>query len=331
MKQELWDIMAKKFNNEPLTAEETEKLELLPDEKENCLILSEAQASWEKTHLYFKLKKIDTQQAWEKVKKTTEKPKNDHRMIYLLSSVAAIALILLVTKFFISIPDSRQPKTIERVTASNDESRPEVLLADGTTITLNRGTKLVYPEYFSDTVRKVSLSGEAFFNVAPNPDVPFVIETQGAEIKVLGTSFNVSSIEGTETTEVLVRSGSVALNGYETLNRIGSKTVVLFSGEMGTFNNKTGHISKDISFSENRLAWYTRKLKFESEPLSDVLDALSHTYNIRFQLEGNVKTDLALSASFERQDPEYILEVVALTLGLKIEKQDESLYLIKIK
>ena len=80
---------------------------------------------------------------------------------------------------------------------------------DGSIVTLNRNSKLIFPKHFTKNVREVTITGEAFFDVKPNTSKPFIINAGNVQVKVLGTSFNVCAYPGTETVEVVVESGKV--------------------------------------------------------------------------------------------------------------------------
>ena len=89
--------------------------------------------------------------------------------------------------------------------------KSEVTLPDGTIVWLNNNTKLIYPEAFSSTERSVYLEGEAYFKVTKNKARPFVVKSQGQEIKVLGTSFNVRNRPNEDLAETTLISGAVSL------------------------------------------------------------------------------------------------------------------------
>src|SRR2546423_14261851 len=91
-------------------------------------------------------------------------------------------------------------------------SRSKLVLPDGSTVWLNAGSKLTYNKDFGNNIREVSLVGEAFFDVMHIPDVPFVIETPTAVVKVLGTSFNVKAYPNETTTETSVIRGRVEIS-----------------------------------------------------------------------------------------------------------------------
>ncbi len=330
MNQNIWDIGVKIFSGEKLNPEETVLIDQWLSHEENQQAFQEMKTDFEKIDLGLKLNHFNREQAWQKVDVRLGKSKT----IFLSKNIpwfAAAAMLILIITISSLIPLFRTTTVpmIEVTTLPNDYSCPVVNLPDGSTITLNHSSQINYPESFSDTLRLVSLTGEAFFEVSPNPGAPFIIKTNGIEVKVVGTSFCVSSFEGDETTEVMVQSGSVEMAGLNQLARFGTKTIVLFPGEKGIYHVENKALVKEPRFNLNRLAWYTHTLEFDSEPLSKVLGMLGQTFNLQFDLSPEVESHQTLTATFEHQELDYILEVIALTLELKIEKIEDNRYRIE--
>ena len=105
--------------------------------------------------------------------------------------------------------------------------RSEITLCDGTKIWLNSGSQLSYPLKFKSNLRKVYLTGEAYFNVKSDPSKPFYVVTENVELKVTGTRFNVSSYDNEQTTQAVLVSGKVNISK----NDFFSRSVELHPGE----------------------------------------------------------------------------------------------------
>ena len=121
---------------------------------------------------------------------------------------ASFALILGLAYFFFHGSSSGNPY---RHIAGNLKLEKPVTLPDGTKVYLNRNTTLSYGKDFNEKVRTVTLTGEAFFDVAKNPSRPFIIKTATTEIKVVGTSFNVMAYLESDSVLVSVQSGVVEM------------------------------------------------------------------------------------------------------------------------
>ena len=191
----------------------------------------------------------------------------------------------------------------------------EVTLPDGSRVTLNRASRLRYAAEFGGETRLVALTGEAFFDVKRNAAKPFVIEARGTEVRVLGTSFNVNA--ATPDVTVTVATGTVRFSGKTEKAR--HSGVILTKAETATFRAAADTILKGNRANPNALAYKTRVLLFENTPLSEVVEALNHTYGANLTLARALRT-CPLTATFDNEPLDTILGVLADTYRLRIER-----------
>ncbi len=329
MKEDFWNIIAKKLNNEELSTKEKTYLELMSNDKDAQRIIAEAENTLEKTDLFLNQKKYNTDVAWNKINSQINDKKKiriDFKWVYR----AAAVILILVTAGIATWKFSPTEKIIyaEVVTSENDYSCHEVVLPDGTTVKLNHNSKLIYPESFSKDTREVKLTGEAFFDVTPNKEKPFVIKTDNASVKVLGTSFNVYAYSNAPTVEVIVKTGKVELSD-NVINNISNKKILLTPGQKGTFNKSTRTILKELEYNSNELSWISHEIKFEFTKLEDAFKTLQRIYSVQITVDEDVNLDNQLNATFNKQDLDYIMDVIALTLDLKAKKIEENKYIIQ--
>ncbi|MDX9696905.1 MAG: FecR family protein, partial [Bacteroidales bacterium] len=259
MKTELenntWDLMAKYFANE-CSNEEKKELQLWINETiENEILFFETQKNWEILNLNNTMKEVNVDNAWEKVKSRIEKDEENKTTEYITKSnvfylssflkFAALGLILIGIGFVSTriYKTKISNKQIEYI--ANNPDRNEITLSDGTIVTLYPTSKLIYQKQFAANERKVKLQGEAFFNVAKNPQKPFIVEVQNTEVKVLGTSFNVSSSLTNNKVEVFVETGLVQVT-----KKLGeNESVLIFPGELVTVTDQHINHSKNTDYN----------------------------------------------------------------------------------
>jgi transmembrane sensor len=188
-----------------------------------------------------------------------------------------------------------------------------VQLSDGTIIKMNSGTMLTYPERFSDSIRLVYLEGEAFFEVAKNPEKPFVIKTGLAEAEVLGTSFNIRAFGNDEAMEVALISGSVWLK-----NKLGGEQI-LEPYERGIVNRNQPVIIKDQFDVKEIVGWKDGILLFKKATFEQVVKKLEHWYGAEFEVNPSVKGKGVYSGEFRNETLEHVLSGIAYSYGLKYE------------
>ncbi len=106
---------------------------------------------------------------------------------------------------------------------------------------------------------------------------------------------------------------------------------MLQKNQKGIMNRESGEIKKQNFFHRNELAWYTRYIEFESAPLAGVIDVLCETYHTEIIPAVGIDTTQLITASFEKQSLDDVLDVIAKTMNPKIEKQHETLFYLKNK
>ena len=106
-------------------------------------------------------------------------------------------------------------------------------MPDGSTIFLNRNSEFSYRSNFGDRSRNVILTGEAFFEIAPDASKPFIIDAGNARVRVVGTSFNVITSNSESAVEVFVKTGKVMLSSNS-----GSESIALDPGYIGTMDSE---------------------------------------------------------------------------------------------
>jgi ferric-dicitrate binding protein FerR (iron transport regulator) len=191
-------------------------------------------------------------------------------------------------------------------------------------VALNSNSKLVFPKQFTGNTREVTIYGEAFFDVKPNREKPFIITAGNAQVKVVGTSFNVCAYPENETVEVVVKTGKVQVT-----NKIGevlsdANQVYLVPGEKGTLFIKSSILEKSQNSNPNYLAWKTRDFVFNDIPLDEVFQCLEKTYHVKIQVTDPELNALKLNAQFDKKPIDFILNVVGLTFNLELSVENEQ-------
>lgn len=165
-----------------------------------------------------------------------------------ISASAAVIIIAIGTSLIFNLTGNT---TIVRGTA---EKPLASTLPDGSEVFLTRGSRLIYDKGFNIDHREVKLSGEAFFKVGENREIPFIVHTGDANVKVTGTSFLVSAHLRTDNIEVVVQSGKVLFYNSETFSENSFK-VGLGPGERGIYSISLNQIDKTLDNQYKNLNW----------------------------------------------------------------------------
>ena len=179
---------------------------------------------------------------------------------------------------------------------------------------------MVYARPFAQDVREVYLEGEAFFDVAPNPDRPFIVRTGNISTKVLGTSFNIRTYPEEEAVKVAVVTGKVMVESKtEAKDQQANQPILLKPSEMVTYDKKklTAEVAPiDI---ENIIAWNNDILIFNNARFSEVVDQLERWYGVEFKIQRGEPIKKGFSGVFENQSLEYVLEGISYTSDFQYE------------
>jgi ferric-dicitrate binding protein FerR (iron transport regulator) len=196
-----------------------------------------------------------------------------------------------------------------------------VVLPDGSTVSMNAGSKITYRKGFGTVHRNLRLKGEAYFEVNRNT-VPFTITAGEASVRVTGTRFNVSAYSGKPEIKVTVTEGTVNL--YESGQPL--KRITLRAGETGIYDKSSSVLKKQATVNLNDLAWKTRILDFQNTPMHEVADILMNTYHVPVTLDPSVR-NCVLTVHFENQELDSLLIVLQSTLDLTITKKGKHTFI----
>lgn len=167
-----------------------------------------------------------------------------------------------------------------------------ILLPDGTKVWLNASSSIRYPINFPATERRVSLSGEAYFEVSHNPDRPFYVDVQENTIQVLGTAFNVSAYKNENQVKTTLVEGSVQVSN-------GKHSLSLLPNQQATIHLSTQEITRSEVDTWSALAWKNGYFRFERASLEDIFVIISRWYGIQeVQYEGDF--DNRFTGTFQR-------------------------------
>ena len=328
-----WELLSKYLNNETTPQEKAEVEIWLAQSDENRMELERCRKLLSRVDGYYNSRKFNSNKAWKSVRskiyptqlKVVQHKKRRKETIakfYKYAAVIVVAMLLGGVGYYIGFKNY-MPANLQEIVSAEKQVLNNVVLPDGSVITLNSNSKLIFPEQFANNVREVTIIGEAFFKVKPNPDKPFIITAGKTQVKVLGTSFNVCAYPETETVEVVVATGKVQVTREgESLPSENSK-IFLIPGEKGTLFNKSNLLEKSVNTNPNFLAWKTNDLVFNETPLSEVIRCLEKVYHIEIQLTEPDLENLLLTAHFDKKPISFVLDVVRLTFNLELTGKNE--------
>ena len=235
---------------------------------------------------------------------------------YSKTAAAILLLPVLAFLFYTLSEKSFEPAMYANMAVDSVEiiapigSRTVVQLSDGSEVHLNYGSKIKYPQNFIGNTREVLLSGEGYFNVARNPEKPFIVKTRQLNIKALGTALNVWAYPDEDVIKTTLVNGKVVLEQTEIDGE--PKTIgTMVPGQHVNYNIKTGAVSSSKGDIAKYIAWKDGKLVFENESIRQVADRLSRMFNVDIEVSDNIK-EYTYTVTFVDEPLFQILDLMTL-------------------
>ncbi len=262
---------------------------------------------------------VDVDREWERLfssieKKTISKMKTRGLFLQYLKYAAAVVLGIGVSLSTLYLTNQENLSTVgnyKLVTSKGEKSYLQ--LPDGTRVWLNSCTTLEYAENYGHSNRSIYLDGEAYFEVAKNKDLPFVVKANGIDVKAIGTAFNVSAyMEDSQLTTTLF-NGKVAVQ--PTLTK---QEVLLEPNQVAVYDKSRNKIEV-VPYDKKLFAqWRGGFLSFKMMYLQDITKLLERNYNVVFRYENQGIKKLRFSGSFRNnEDLSEILNVIKTNTGIR--------------
>jgi transmembrane sensor len=258
------------------------------------------------------------------------------KRIFLWSALSALSIIILYFAGARLIP--AKPSAIAKSDKSNSEittrngSKTNLVLPDGTEVWLNAGSKLSYDKDFNNSVREVSLMGEAFFDVVKNAEKPFVIHANKINIKVLGTRFNVKSYPSDRTTEATLIRGSIEVTfrdrpTQKIILKPNEKIVVSNEAEAAVdtvYKRKERKYSPVSAVTVGALtyeptsgavietSWVENKFIFQNESFEDLARQMERWYGVTILFKNPKSQELHFTGIFENETIQQALNALKI-------------------
>ncbi len=252
--------------------------------------------------------------------KLRKKYKNLRKSYLLFLRAAAVLLIILLTVTGLYISDSLKRTTGPELIAPRGQ-KSKAVMEDGTVIWLNSGSSIRYTSNYNKRNREVELTGEAYFDVAENKKLPFTVKSSGLVIKALGTSFDLMAYPDDEILSVTLVKGKVEVRAP------GNKTITLSPNQKAIYNKVNKKLIVETVDPVFSFSWKDNVLKFDNEPLPDILTHLERWYDVKIYYPENILRDQRFTMTIKTESLREVLELIRITTPIKFEIEIDSVYI----
>ncbi|MDR1201726.1 MAG: FecR domain-containing protein [Tannerellaceae bacterium] len=203
--------------------------------------------------------------------------------------------------------------------------RSTILLPDGSKVWLNSHTKISYSNDYGKAQRNVSLTGEAYFEVAKDSNCPFIVNAGEMEVKVLGTTFNIRAYAEDKEIVATLFSGKIEAS-------IGNTSVILRPDQYASFNRDerrlTAHASNNPSYAK---MWRDNELAFKSQTFGEIAIILNRIYNVHLEFKSEKIKQYRFSGVIKNNSLDNVIEIISLTAPIVYESKGDTIILSEKK
>ena len=242
------------------------------------------------------------------------------RLIRWAAIICLPIVAALITYELLSKPT---PDTLPLIVSAESGERAKVQLPDGTQVNINSASQISYPQNFGSKERVIELDGEAYFEVTPDKERPFIVKAAGLEITVLGTSFDISAYKDDPDVSVVLLTGKVDVTSTQ-------GHCVMQPDEKLVYNKQTGLMTVGKVYSKEYVEWTNGNLRFENESLENIVKILSRVYDVKIVFDaGFPKDKYFFTGSIGNGGITNALDILSMTSALQYEVRDSVIVLRK--
>lgn len=255
-----------------------------------------------------------------------QKPKSGlMKLIYNVSKIAAILFIGLLLGVSLQYLKKEEPVYITSIAPKGSVS--QMVLPDNSIVYLNAGSNLKYSVKGVKGKREVFLEGEAWFDIAKNKKIPFVVHTPFYDVNVTGTQFNVKAYKNDDEITTTLEEGSVLITSSEKLKL--AETAVLKPGEQLVYNSLKKTI--EVKNVETRIftAWKDNKLIFINMNLKDLFVVLERKYGVDIEVKNEIILDYHYDGTIKDETILEVLDLLKETLPVKYKIEGQTIVITK--
>ncbi|MEX0983370.1 MAG: FecR domain-containing protein [Bacteroidales bacterium] len=250
---------------------------------------------------------------------------------YKMAAGFSVLLLAVLPVFLFTVQDPGSESVMIRTSSNAAGQSSEIRLADGSVIWLSANSTLEYPDRFDSDYREVILSGEAFFDVAHNPQQPFIVKSGDLHTRVLGTSFNIRAFTEEKDIAITVVTGRVSVNkmdaltNYETM--INDHAVLLDPDQQFLYNNASKEGLIQTVNPEHYTSWKKGLLSFEKHTFEEIAQRLEQWYGVEIHFEDPKLKESHLRITFENNSLEHVLRMLQAIKDFEFEIEGRQIWI----
>jgi len=336
----IYSIIAKSLTDKLSESETTELENWKSASKENLKEYTDFVSVWSMSGTLKMPNPVDSAKTLNSIKSESGFFRTKKRYLNRAFQAAAVLLLSILFSGIYSYLNDNTARISSQIVYQEIKAafgtQSKVELADGTTVFLNSGSKLRFPQTFDNMEnRKVELDGEGYFSVSKNKNQPFVVTVNRMDIRVTGTAFNVDAYPNNENITIALVEGSVNLQDNSGAEK--KYLMNLTPNQLATLNLQDNTLVKtDLADLHKYTAWVTGRIVFFGDPIQTVVKKLSNWYNVDIVISDQRLENYEFTGTFIDEPLEQVLNILSLTSPMTYvvqqgkKQEDESISKRKI-
>ncbi len=299
---------------------------------ENRKLFDQYNELWQLSNIAFNDGHFNTDAGWNSLQKEITKNstnlnnkfslvKTHQLFIWKIASVAAMVVAVLFMGLFYQKNVRSLKNQIVTIQSPRGE-KSKVILSDGTVVWLNSESQLTWSNDFDSNTRYVTLTGEGYFDVAKDPNRPFIVKTKNADIKVFGTKFNVCAYSDEPFTEATLEEGKIGV-----YFKGKSEPVAVAPGQRMVFDIISNEITLNQVNTDLYTSWKNNKLRFDNALFEDVVKKLERWYDVRIILDKNLKYSERYTMTIKTESLREVLNRLKITTPMSFKIEEEKVFI----
>ena len=248
----------------------------------------------------------------------------NRKNIFMISKIAAIFFFLVSvgSLVYYNINESHQvPEKFSSVFTENGQLS-KIQLSDGTLVWLNSGSEIQYSNHYASSNRNIRLTGEAYFDVTGNKELPMIIDCGSVKIKVRGTRFNINAYKTNNSIDVTLEDGEVELIESNS----GNSFYNMKPGEKANVSTGTSKFSVNTVNTSRYTSWKDGIIHIYNLPLEQVVKQLEKRYNQKFELTPEI-TQIKYTFTIQNESLDEVINLIEKITPVKAEQKDNVIML----
>ncbi|MDD2300852.1 MAG: FecR domain-containing protein [Fermentimonas sp.] len=221
------------------------------------------------------------------------------------TAILLLPIISSIITYYITNSDTNYQNSPVTVSTGYGE-KADITLPDGSHVWLNSGTSVTYNSSFNKKERALSLTGEAYFEVAEDAKRPFIVNTSDIAVEALGTSFNVTAYEED------MFSSSVLIDGSIRVSADGQERV-LNENRRATYYREGNVLATDAVLASDYILWKDGFLYFDNSSFEDIAKRLSRMFNVKIEFTSDKLRPIRFTGTLGNSSIKNVLDILSLT------------------